>query len=73
MLLRRCLDSLIAQSYSDLEIITINDGSTDASLDILYEYASKRYTYRSLRKENGGVSAARNDGIQLERRLYWIC
>ncbi|EOP66407.1 MULTISPECIES: glycosyltransferase family 2 protein [Bacillus cereus group] len=68
--LRRCLDSLIAQSYSDLEIITINDGSTDASLDILYEYAQKDSRIIVVEKENKGVSSARNMGIEMATGAY---
>lgn len=61
--LRECLDSVINQTLNDLEIICINDGSTDGCLDILNEYASRDSRIRIINKENGGLSAARNDGI----------
>lgn len=61
--LRKCLDSLINQTYKNLQIILINDGSTDQSGKICEEYAKKdrRIIYKSV--ENGGVSSARNKGI----------
>ncbi len=62
--LRECLDSVISQSLKEIEIIAINDGSKDASLDILQEYASKDPRIRIIDKENAGVGAARNDGIK---------
>ncbi|HGH7181627.1 glycosyltransferase family 2 protein [Bacillus luti] len=68
--LRRCLDSLIVQSYSDLEIIAINDGSTDKSLDILYEYAQRDSRIIVIEKENNGVSSARNMGIEMATGAY---
>lgn len=59
-----CLDSLINQTYSNLEILLINDGSTDGCLDICEEYAEKDRRIRLLNKENGGVSSARNAGLR---------
>lgn len=61
--LRECLDSLIGQSLKDIEIICVNDGSKDASLQILREYAAKDSRIKVIDKPNAGVSAARNDGI----------
>jgi glycosyltransferase involved in cell wall biosynthesis len=62
--LSRCLDSLVAQSMKDIEIIAVNDGSTDTSGEILDQYAHLDSRIRVIHKENGGVSAARNDGIR---------
>ncbi|MEM3173213.1 MAG: glycosyltransferase [Candidatus Nitrosotenuis sp.] len=62
--LRYCLDSAIKQTYGDLEIIAINDGSTDESLKILEEYTSKIYI---INKENGGTASALNTGIRAMR------
>lgn len=59
--LRRCIDSVVGQTYKDLEIIIVNDGSTDNSLSILKEYNDSRITI--IDKENGGLSSARNSGI----------
>ncbi len=62
--LDRCLGSIFAQTYQDFEIICVNDASTDNSLEVLEKYAKKdnRLSYSSI--EHGGVSAARNAGIQ---------
>lgn len=62
--LRKCLDSAIDPSSEDYEIITVNDGSTDTSADILDEYA-KKYPglIRVITKENGGLGSARNAAI----------
>ncbi|SFL16149.1 Glycosyltransferase involved in cell wall bisynthesis [Paenibacillus sp. 1_12] len=68
--LRRCLDSLLMQTLKDIEIIAVNDGSTDGSGAILAEYASKDARLVVIDKQNGGVSAARNDGILASRGDY---
>lgn len=62
--LRRCLDSLVAQTLSDIEIVCVNDGSPDGSAAILAEYAAKDSRVRVIDRENGGLSAARNTGIE---------
>ena len=61
--LPKCLDSLINQTYSNIEIICVNDGSTDNSLQILEEYANKDKRIKIINQENQGVSVARNNGI----------
>lgn len=61
--LAQCLDSVINQTYSNLEIICVNDGSEDSSLTILQQYASNDARVRILEKKNAGVSGARNDGL----------
>ncbi len=61
--LRQCLDSLVNQTYSDIEIICVNDGSSDGSLKILKQFAEKDQRVRILNRENRGVSESRNDGI----------
>lgn len=61
--LPRCLDSLLVQSRSDAEIIVVDDGSTDGSARIVREYAEKYPMVRYIYKENGGVSSARNTGL----------
>ena len=63
--LARCLESLINQTYQNLEIICVNDGSTDNSLKVLREYACKDSRVRILDNENAGVSRARNAAMQL--------
>ena len=59
-----CLDSIINQSYTNLEIILVNDGSTDASGKICDEYASKDSRIHVITQKNKGQSAARNNGLK---------
>ncbi|MDR1877828.1 MAG: glycosyltransferase [Flavobacteriaceae bacterium] len=61
--LPRCLDSLVNQTLKEIEIITINDGSTDNSQAIIDEYCAKYSNIKSISKDNGGLSEARNTGI----------
>ncbi len=61
--LARSLDSILGNSYQNLEILCVDDGSTDASLDILRGYAEKDSRIVVITKENGGVSSARNAGL----------
>ena len=63
--LRRCLDSILAQTFTDWECILVDDGSKDGSGAICDEYAEKDFRFRSIHKENGGVSSARNKGIEV--------
>jgi glycosyltransferase involved in cell wall biosynthesis len=62
--LKKCVDSLINQTYKDIEIILVNDGSTDDSLRICNEYNKLDKRVRVIDKENGGASSARNAGIK---------
>lgn len=71
--LRNCLESVINQTYKDLEIICINDGSTDDSISILKEYKEKDDRIIIIDKENEGVSAARNEGIEKSNGEYLFC
>ena len=68
--LRKCLDSVINQTYKNLEIIVVNDGSFDSSQDIIDEYKNKDNRIVSLIKENGGLSSARNFGLNVFRGDY---
>ena len=62
--IKTCLDSIIAQTYFNFEVIVINDGSTDQTEKILNEYESNS-KIRIFSQENGGLSAARNQGLKL--------
>ncbi len=68
--LKRCLDSLINQTLKDIEIICVNDGSTDNSLSILDEYAKKDSRIIILNQKNAGLSAARNSGMEIAKGEY---
>ncbi len=61
--LRKCLDSLAAQTYPDLDILLVDDGSTDASPAICLEFQQKDPRFRYIRQPNGGVAVTRNTGI----------
>ena len=65
--LRGCINSILVQTYTKLELILVNDGSPDASGDICNEYAAYDERVRVLHKPNGGVSSARNAGIGIAR------
>ena len=68
--LHQCLDSILSQSYENFECLLINDGSTDASASICREYVAKDARFRYFEKENGGVSSARNLGIERSGGAY---
>lgn len=68
--LRRCLDSLVNQTLSDIEIIIINDGSPDNSQLIIDEYCTNYPFVLGYRKDNGGLGSARNFGLQLAKGDY---
>lgn len=70
--LHYCIDSILNQSYTDFELLLIDDGSTDRSGDICEKYAVKDTRIRVIHKENGGVSSARNFGIDNANGEY-IC
>ena len=69
--LPRCIDSILAQTFTDFELLLIDDGSTDSSGDICDEYAKKDNRIRVFHKENGGVSSARNLGLN-NAKGEWI-
>lgn len=68
--LHQCLNSILSQSYENFECLLINDGSTDASASICREYVAKDARFRYFEKENGGVSSARNLGIERSGGAY---
>lgn len=62
--LEKCLSSLEKQSYSNIEIVVVNDGSTDSSAEIAEGFAERLSNFHCFTKENGGLSSARNYGIE---------
>lgn len=69
--LRNCIDSILAQTFTDFELLLIDDGSKDYSGAICDEYAEKDNRIRVFHKENGGVSSARNVGLD-NAKGEWI-
>ena len=70
--LQECLDSLVNQTLRDIEIICVNDGSTDNSLEIVREYAGRDGRVSVISQLNAGPSAARNRGLEIARGEYVI-
>ena len=68
--LEDCLQSILNQTFSDYELILVNDGSTDSSPEICEQYAERDGRIRVIHKENGGVSSARNCGIEIAQGNY---
>ena len=68
--LRRCVDSILHQTYQDLEILLVDDGSTDASGAICDEYAAQEERVTAVHQKNGGLSAARNAGLERAQGTY---
>lgn len=62
--LKQCLESVLNQTYKNLQVVLINDGSRDESGKICENYAQKDERVKCIHKENGGISAARNDGLK---------
>lgn len=68
--LRECLDSLLNQTFKDIEILCMNDGSTDGSVQILEEYKNKDKRIRVINKKNSGYGATMNMGIDAANSEY---
>ena len=66
-----CIDSILSQTFTDFELLLIDDGSTDKSGDICDDYAQKDSRIRAFHKKNGGVSSARNMGLENAKGV-WI-
>lgn len=70
--IEKCLDSILSQTFSDFEVIVVNDGSKDNSGYFVEEYAKKDARIRSFKKKNGGLSSARNYGVKKARGEYLV-
>ena len=68
--LKRCIDSIINQTYDNLEIILVNDGSKDSCLNICNEYKKKDERVIVIDQPNAGLSGARNSGIEIATGEY---
>jgi glycosyltransferase involved in cell wall biosynthesis len=71
--LRACLDSLVAQTFEDFEVVFIDDGSTDSSVEIIREFIDADKRFRLVQhKTNQGLSAARNTGVRESRGIFIV-
>lgn len=68
--LEECLESIVNQSFKDFEVICVNDGSTDNSLEILQKYAEKDKRFKVLNQENQGQGVARNNALKIANGEY---
>jgi len=68
--LSRCIESILAQTFMDYELVLVNDGSTDNCSSICDEYERKDHRIKVIHKENGGLSDARNTGIYMAKGKY---
>ena len=68
--LRECIDSILAQTFKDFELILVDDGSTDGSGAICDEYAKMDERIRVIHQENGGITVARKSGVQVAKGEY---
>lgn len=68
--LKQCLDSIVGQTLKDIEVICVDDGSTDGSAEILREYQEKDARITVIRQENAGAGAARNKGLDKAKGKY---
>lgn len=70
--LEKCLDSIVQQTYENLEIILINDGSTDGSAAICQRYQNQDERVKVYHKRNGGVSSSRNRALEVVTGDYIV-
>ena len=70
--LKKCIESVLNQTYTALDIIIINDGSTDHTTEICREYGKKDQRIRFIDKENGGVTSARKAGLNVASGKYTL-
>lgn len=70
--LRQCVDSVLCQNFDDFEVILVDDGSTDECVAIVDEYAAKDSRIKAVHKENGGLSSARNAGLDVAEGEFVI-
>ena len=68
--LEECLESICKQTYTDIEVILVNDGSTDGSKEICERYCQKDSRFKLINQENQGQSAARNNGVIVSTGEY---
>lgn len=70
--LKECLDSILKQTLQEIEVICVNDGSSDGSLSILNEYVKEDSRLKIISQENQGAGSARNNGLKYAKGLFVI-
>lgn len=70
--LEKCLESIVNQSLKDIEIICVNDGSTDNSFEILKKFSNKDKRIIVINKKNGGLTSARNTALKIAKGEYCL-
>ena len=70
--LSKCIEHILSQTYTNFELILINDGSSDKSAHICENYANRDFRIKAIQKINGGVSSARNEGLR-QSSGEWVC
>ena len=68
--LEKCIESILAQTYTDYELILVNDGSTDGCYEICQKFSKRDVRIKLINKPNGGLSSARNVGIDNSKGDY---
>ena len=68
--LEECLESICKQTYTDIEVVLVNDGSTDGSKEICEKYCRQDSRFKLINQENQGQSAARNNGVSFSTGEY---
>ena len=63
--IRRCLESIMSSEYEEYEVVVVDDGSTDNSASILFEYANRDRRVKIINQPNSGPAIARNKGLEL--------
>ena len=71
--LKKCIESILTQTYKNLDIILVDDGSPDKCGEIIEEFRKKDKRIRTIHQNNGGLSAARNNGIKIANGKYIVC
>lgn len=71
--LKKCVESILEQTYSNLDIILVDDGSPDNCGDIMEKFRKKDERIRTIHQKNGGLSDARNSGIKIAKGKYIVC
>lgn len=70
--IKRCMDSIVSQTFKDIEIIVVNDGSTDNTSKIIESFANNDKRIKTIDKQNEGLIEARKSGLKIACRIYIV-